>query len=187
MVWGCVLTSLIYMWLSQHHLLKRLSFSHCLSLPPLLKVDGRCVCVFLDSVLFHWSICLFVPMPYLFDYCSSVFVALFEVWECYSSRFFFPLRIALAILGHLWFHINFRVCSSSVKNVMGNLIVQSLICVQLFVIPWTAARQAFLSITNSQILLKLMSIESVMPSSHLILLSPSPPAFDLCQHQGLFK
>ena len=44
--------------------------------------------------------------------------------------------------------------------------------VQLFANPWTAARQAFLSITNSQSLLKLMSIESVMPSSHLILCHP---------------
>ena len=50
--------------------------------------------------------------------------------------------------------------------------VQSLSCVQLFVTPWTAARQAFLSITNSWSLLKLMSIESVMPSSHLILCHP---------------
>ena len=47
--------------------------------------------------------------------------------------------------------------------------VQLLICVQLFVILWTAARQASLSITNSQSLPKLISIESVMPSSHLIL------------------
>ena len=46
-------------------------------------------------------------------------------------------------------------------------------------IPWTAARQASLSITNSRSLFKLMSIESVMPSSHLILSSPSPPAFSL--------
>ena len=50
--------------------------------------------------------------------------------------------------------------------------VQSLSCVQLFVTPWTAARQASLSITNSQSLLKLMSIQSVMPSSHLILCHP---------------
>ena len=55
--------------------------------------------------------------------------------------------------------------------------VQSLSHVQLFVTPWTAARQAFLSITNSQSLPKLMSTESVMPSNHLILSSPSPPAF----------
>ena len=50
--------------------------------------------------------------------------------------------------------------------------VQSLSCVQLFVTPWTAARQASLSVTNSQRLLKLMSIESVMPSNHLILCCP---------------
>ena len=50
--------------------------------------------------------------------------------------------------------------------------VQSLSRVRLFATPWTAARQASLSITNSQSLLKLMSIESVMPSNHLILCRP---------------
>ena len=50
--------------------------------------------------------------------------------------------------------------------------VQSLSHVQLFVTPWTAALQASLSIINSQSSLKLMSIESVMPSSHLILCHP---------------
>ena len=50
--------------------------------------------------------------------------------------------------------------------------VQSLSHVQLFVTPWTAARQASLSITNSRSLLKLLSIESVMPSNHLILCRP---------------
>ena len=46
--------------------------------------------------------------------------------------------------------------------------VQLFIRVQLFKTPWTVARHAFLSITTSQSLLKLMSIESVMPSNHLI-------------------
>ena len=50
--------------------------------------------------------------------------------------------------------------------------VQWLSCAQLFVTPWTAVHQAFLSITNTWSLLKLMSIESVMPSNHLILCSP---------------
>ena len=50
--------------------------------------------------------------------------------------------------------------------------VQFLSCVWLFVTTWTVACQAFLSITNSQSLLKLMSIESVMPSNHLILCPP---------------
>ena len=50
--------------------------------------------------------------------------------------------------------------------------VQLLSCVQLFLTPWTAAQQASLSIMNSWSLLKLMSIESVMPSNHLILCRP---------------
>ena len=51
-------------------------------------------------------------------------------------------------------------------------ISQLLSYVRLFVIPWTAARQASLSITNSQSLLKLMPIESVIPSVHIILCRP---------------
>ena len=60
--------------------------------------------------------------------------------------------------------------------------VQSLSHVPLFATPWTAAHQASLSITNSQSLFKLMSIELVMPSNHLILchplllLPPIPPS-----------
>ena len=50
--------------------------------------------------------------------------------------------------------------------------VQSLSHVQFFATPWTSARQASLSTSNSQSLLKLMSIESVMPSNHLILCHP---------------
>ena len=54
----------------------------------------------------------------------------------------------------------------------SNQSVQSLSHVQLFATPWTAACQASLSVTNSRSLLKPMSIESVMPSSHLILCCP---------------
>ena len=50
--------------------------------------------------------------------------------------------------------------------------VQSPGCVRLFATPWTAARQASLSIANSGSLLKLMSVESVMPSNHLIICRP---------------
>ena len=50
--------------------------------------------------------------------------------------------------------------------------VQLLSCVKLFAIPWTAARQASLSITNSQSLLKLMSVKSAMSSNHLTLCHP---------------
>ena len=70
-----------------------------------------------DVWVYFWAVCsvplihisVFVPIPH--------FVVLSEVWEGYASGF------ALAILGLLWFHINFRIiCSSSVKNDMGNLI-----------------------------------------------------------------
>ena len=54
----------------------------------------------------------------------------------------------------------------------GPRVVQWLSGVRLFAIPWTAAHQASLSITNSRSLLKLMSIELVMPSNHLILCCP---------------
>ena len=54
--------------------------------------------------------------------------------------------------------------------------VQLLSRVRLFVTPWTAAFQTTLSITNSQSLLKLMFIESVMPSNHLILCHPLLPS-----------
>jgi len=57
--------------------------------------------------------------------------------------------------------------------------VQSFSRVSLFATLWTAACQASLSITNSWSLLKLMSIDLVMPSNHLILSSPSLPAFNL--------
>ena len=58
--------------------------------------------------------------------------------------------------------------------------VQSLSRVRLFVTPYTAAHQTFLSITMSWSLLKLMSIKSVTSS-------PSPLIFNLSQHQGLFQ
>ena len=69
-------------------------------------------------------------------------------WQFYSS--FLPGFLSY------WFH----------------LLLLLLSCVQLFVTPWTAACQASLSFTISQSVLKLMSIESVMPSSHLTLCHP---------------
>jgi len=71
--------------------------------------------------------------------------------------------------------------SDSMLTVLPFSSVLSLSRVRRFETPWTAARQASLSITNSWRLLKLMSIELVMTSNHLILSSPSPPAFNLSQ------
>ena len=65
--------------------------------------------------------------------------------------------------------------------------VQSLSCVRLFETPWTAARQASLSITNSRSLLKLMSIDLVMPSNQLILCHPLLLHSIFPSSQGLFQ
>ena len=68
--------------------------------------------------------------------------------------------------------------------------VQSLSCVRLFATPWITSRQASLSITNSRGSLKLMSIKSVMPSSHLILchslllLPPIPPSIRIFSNES---
>jgi len=71
--------------------------------------------------------------------------------------------------------------------------VQLLSHVQLFVTPWIAARQASLSITNSRSSLRLTSIESVMPSSHLILclplllLPPIPPSIRVFHNESTLR
>ena len=70
----------------------------------------------------------------------------------------------------------------------GSQLVQSLSRVRPFATPWTAAHQPSLSTINSWSLLKLMSIEPVMPSNQLILCRPLLfLPFNLSQHQGLFQ
>ena len=79
-----------------------------------------------------------------------------------------PLHLAQlgTLVPMLWLESTIFLASLRLQS------VQLLSRVWLFVTPWTAARQASLSITNSRSLLKLMSTESVMPSSHLILCQP---------------
>ena len=75
-------------------------------------------------------------------------------------------------LGYFNFILNFLVARQHSKTKLIFSSVQLLSHVRLFETPWTAACQASLSITNSQSLLKLMSIELVMPSNYLILCHP---------------
>ena len=81
--------------------------------------------------------------------------------------------------------------SSSKKSSLF-AVVQSLSCVRLFAIPWTAARQDSLPSTISQCLCKLMSIESVMPSNHLILCHPlsscpQPPNINVFSNESALR
>ena len=72
----------------------------------------------------------------------------------------------------IYLNIIKAIYDTSTANTIFNVVVRSLRRVQLFATPWTVACQASLSITNSQSLLKLMSIESVMPTNYLILCHP---------------
>ena len=88
---------------------------------------------------------------------------------------------------YIYTHIAESLCYTPEMDQCSS--VQSLSLVQLFATPWIAARQASLSITNSQSPLKLMSIESVMSSSHLILcgpllLPPIPPSIRVFSNES---
>ena len=72
----------------------------------------------------------------------------------------------------MWTNMRLRVPKAILRKNIKFMSVQLLSRVWLFATPWTAACQASLSITNSQNFLKLMSIELVMPSNHLILCRP---------------
>ena len=102
-----------------------------------------------------------------------------EVCLIYNGRNSSVQFSSFQSLSHVWLFatpwIAARQASLSITNQLPSIqfsSVQFLSCVQLFVTPWTAACQASLSITNSWSLLKLMPIESVMPSSHLVLCHP---------------
>ena len=89
--------------------------------------------------------------------------------------------------------LSFCLCSTRIFAHLNRITfssVQSLSHVRRFVTPWITARQASLSITSSRSSLKLMSIESVMPSSHLILcrplllLPPIPPSIRVFSNES---
>ena len=106
----------------------------------------------------------------------------------FSSQHLIRYHVALScpvslVSSNLWWFLSlsfsfvFDTFKESTQTFCISL-VQFSCSVWLFATPWTAACQASLSITNSWSLLVLVSIESVIPSSHLILSTPSPPAFN---------
>ena len=97
------------------------------------------------------------------------------------KRYFIPQENLKCLIRVYWTELmsiyilknkNTKIRSSKLIPVVKLTSVQSLSCVRLFATPWIVAHQASLSITNSRSSRKLMSIESVMPSSHLILCRP---------------
>ena len=110
------------------------------------------------------------------------------------SSVFWPYSFKFSRISYKW---NYGICSlwnlavfsqhnASEIHLYCISVVQSLTCIQLFATPWTAAHQASLSFTISRSLLKLMSVESVMPSNHLILCRPFSPFLQPFPASGSF-
>ena len=124
----------------------------------------------------------------------SILHMVIYMFQCYSLKSFHPhllphspkvcslhaclfcclaYRIVITVfLNYTYKHYILYWCFSFWWTSLYIGLVQSFSHVQLFVTPWTTAHQASLSVTNSQTLLKLMYIKSVMPSNHLILWCP---------------
>ena len=164
----------------------RCSFSHSSDNSGL---GGR-VCVLLlprsvsRSLLFHK---LTPPLSFLCLVTSPLAPSLFAICV-FLSPSSSPLKSQAPFHSHSWWlehsHRYLLDCVSS---------VQSLSHVQLFATPWIAVRRASLSITNSWSSLRLTSIESVMPSSHLILccplllLPPIPPSIRVFSNESTLR
>ena len=89
----------------------------------------------------------------------------------YSSFIIFIISLCSVMMIFLIFNIS-NLGLLSFFSCLASLVIQLLSCIWLFVTSWTAACQASLSLTVSQSFLWLMSIESVMPSNHLIFCCP---------------
>ena len=135
------------------------------------SMDNTCKGLFLSSQFYSIPICVFLCQ------CHTllIFIVHFEIRKCMFSQFV----LFQDCFGCCPWHFNFckkRFCNRSFQFTS----VQSLSRVRLFATPWTATRQASLSITNSRSPPKPMSIQAYHPLS-----SPSPPALNLSRHQGL--
>ena len=107
---------------SQNHLLKRLSFLHCIFLPPLSKIRYAQVHRFISGLHFVplIYISVFVPVPYYLDDCS--FVLYYEFRKINYSSSILLCQDCFGYLGSFVFPNCEIICSSSVKNTVGSLI-----------------------------------------------------------------
>ena len=113
------------------------------------------------------------------------------LWFQYFVSWAYPVKIDTKT--HFWEH-PYDIFSVSTKLYIQYCYISDILVVVVQslrhvwpAIPWTAARQVSLLFTISWSLLKLMSIESVMPTNHLVFCPLPSPAFNLSQHQGLFQ
>ena len=168
-----------------------------------LAVD-ICVCVYIYIYIYiptcsythtiythiHVSPPSWVSLP---TYPLSYHREKYSYFHCVLLTFHFSLSPPHLYLSVIMFQLKVADMLPFWANQLALSPVQALSHVQLFVTPWIAARQASLSITNPQSLLKLMSMESVMLSNHLILclplllLPPIPPSIRVFSNESTLR
>ena len=136
-------------------------YVHIFFIPPWVNTYVLHILVIVDNAALNMGVQVSFQDT---DVISYKYILRSEIARLYVSSIFKFLRNLSAVFHTGYSYVHFHKQHSQS--------VQSLSHVWLFVTPWTAAHQASLSITNSQSLLKLMSIMSVMPSNHLILCHP---------------
>ena len=142
---------------------------------------------FLNTVSIALRDNLLLPLKQLHSLWQILGLSFFNSSFSFDKDYYVKRRSLTNYWGNIWNEIS--------KAFLGILLgsVQSLSHVRLFATPWITASQASLSITNSQSSLKLMSIESVMPSSHLILcrplllLPPIPPSITVFSSESTLR
>ena len=167
-VFSLSLCVFIEVWLTYNYPLY--FYFYFFSFPGLLECCS--VFLFFFYVIFFFQFYLdIIDIQHCISLRSTEWFDLHTSWNGYHSRF----------SEHLSFHIDAKWKKRKIVFFLIRTVeiyclqfssVQSLSCVRLFATPWIAACQASLSINNSRSSLKLTSIKSVMPSSHLILCRP---------------
>ena len=122
----------------RHHAVKRMSrpivysYALCCRL-----IDHKCIRLFLDSVLFHWTEpygSVFVSVPYCFDYCEFIIWYKFREHDTSSSVL---LKIALAIWDLLCFHTNFRNIYSISVEIAVSILIKITLNLWLLWVAWS--------------------------------------------------
>ena len=140
-----------------------------------LKTFCVCVCLFCLSVCLSACLvaqsCLTLCNPL---HCSPPDSSVHSIffWQEYWNELPFLSPGIFPTQGSKLSHLCFLQCRRILYPLSVSVVVQSLSRIQFFATPWTAAHQVSLSFTISQSLLKLRSIESVMPFNHLIFCHP---------------
>ena len=116
-------TFLCFFFFFQYHLLKKLSFPHCIFLVHFMYINWPYICGFISllSVLFDWSVCLSSRLYHIVLITIALLKYSLKSGSKTHLALFFSLKVALTIHDLLWFHTNFRIVYSVCEKCHWNL------------------------------------------------------------------